>query len=1377
MRFDLIRLDEQRYVFIQHSHHILLDGWCLPIMLNEVLDSYLAFKRGQTPQLPSVRPYRDYIAWLQQQDTAIAGQYWQQRLAGFITPTPLVIVNHKTATPVYHEVSYALTLATTSQLHHFSQSQRITLNTLIQSVWVLLLSGYSRETDICFGVTVSGRNAPLSGIEHMMGLFINTLPLRIQINPEDSVNHFLQQVQKQHQEDNLYAYSPLFEIQAASDMANGTGLFDSLLVFENYPLDSTLSADASAYQIEDVQDIESTNYPLTIAVIPSATLLFKISYDQQRISSNSIERLWGHLNTLLTTIIANPQQAIGCLSLLTAGEIQQLQAWNHTEITYPPANSIVDLFEQQAEKTPENIAVVFAQQALTYRQLNEKANQWAHYLLSLRTPEGTALLAHNPLIAIAVDRSLEMMIGLLAILKAGSAYLPIDPDYPATRLRYLLEDSRAPLLLTQSHYADIVALTVTYECVVLALDSTDVTPQASQNPCVNTGAQNLAYVIYTSGSTGQPKGVLVEQGNLLNSTLARQDYYQSNGATRLLLLPSFAFDAFGAGAFLTLSNGGSLYLPQNPSDINQLVSIIDAQKISHFVCTPTLYQELLRQMDKPLESLRGIIFGGEVSSHTLLKQHFTKMTQAGLFNEYGPTEATIWTTVFRYQTPHQAGNVIGRPIANTRIYLLNTRQQPQPLGIAGELCIAGLGLARGYLNQAELTSEKFLEVELFGQHERIYRTGDLARWLPDGNLEYLGRIDSQIKLRGFRIELGEIEALLNQHPAVNEAVVILYEADDNKRLLAYFTETGQGGEMLTTAVRSWLKARLPDYMIPAQFIVLDKLPVTTNGKINRKALPAPELNLLDVYEAPRNPIEQQLADIWSVLFKRDPIGIRDNFFSLGGNSILSMQMVVNAQQAGLQFTPRDLFEQQTIAELASVLSETQVRELGPTPRTDNANIPLSFGQHRLWLKQIAHPNHSTFNISDCFRLTGKLNKTALQQSFAEIIRRHEILHTVFPVQNGMPVQSIIATAPVTISLKELQGLPENAQLNAVRQWAMTKIACHFDLVNGPLLSINLMQLAEESHILLLCFHHIIMDFMSIGILLNELTSIYTAIVSSKPSPLSDLPIQFADYALWQQRVLTPEALDTKLNYWRTWLAKGEPPVLPLPTDRNRLKAGSLEADIAFYQLSPELLTELKRLSQRTGVTLYSVFLSALSVLLHSYSACEDMVVSSPVANRNHSSLEPLIGLMGSLLLLRIDLSGKPRITELLTEVQQVVLAAIANQDPPFEEVVKILQPERKRDTPLFRVLINFLPESPQKQFTLPDLTISSLPLDESEMNMDLVLAFWEEDRRLCGWWRYRKDIFDAKTIVRINKDFQTVLEAMVTAPEQRVDHLALNLKN
>jgi hypothetical protein len=410
-------------------------------------------------------------------------------------------------------------------------------------------------------------------------------------------------------------------------------------------------------------------------------------------------------------------------------------------------------------------------------------------------------------------------------------------------------------------------------------------------------------------------------------------------------------------------------------------------------------------------------------------------------------------------------------------------------------------------------------------------------------------------------------------------------------------------------------------------------------------------------------------------------------------------------------------------------------------------------------------------------LTGKLNKTALQQSFAEIIRRHEILHTVFPVQNGMPVQSIIATAPVTISLKELQGLPENAQLNAVRQWAMTKIACHFDLVNGPLLSINLMQLAEESHILLLCFHHIIMDFMSIGILLNELTSIYTAIVSSKPSPLSDLPIQFADYALWQQRVLTPEALDTKLNYWRTWLAKGEPPVLPLPTDRNRLKAGSLEADIAFYQLSPELLTELKRLSQRTGVTLYSVFLSALSVLLHSYSACEDMVVSSPVANRNHSSLEPLIGLMGSLLLLRIDLSGKPRITELLTEVQQVVLAAIANQDPPFEEVVKILQPERKRDTPLFRVLINFLPESPQKQFTLPDLTISSLPLDESEMNMDLVLAFWEEDRRLCGWWRYRKDIFDAKTIVRINKDFQTVLEAMVTAPEQRVDHLALNLKN
>jgi non-ribosomal peptide synthetase component F len=866
---------------------------------------------------------------------------------------------------------------------------------------------------------------------------------------------------------------------------------------------------------------------------------------------------------------------------------------------------------------------------------------------------------------------------------------------------------------------------------------------------------------------------MIEHEQLLNSSLARLNYYPADSETRLLLLPSFAFDAFGAGFYLVLMTGGILYLPQNPADVEQLVTIVRAEKITHLLGTPTLYQELLRQMPSALTRLRVVIIGGEAASSTLLQEHFGKMPQAGLFNEYGPTEATIWTTVCRYQTAEQATNIIGKPVANTRIHILNAEGQPLPVSIAGELCIAGENLARGYLNQPELTAEKFSEVELFGQRERIYKTGDLVRWLSNGNLEFLGRIDNQVKLRGFRIELGEIESLLTQHPAVHEAVVILYEGDGNKRLVAYLT--GQQESLAVDELRNWLKTRLPEYMIPAQFIVLDKLPLTPNGKIDRKALPSPELNLMDIYEAPRNAIEQQLSEIWSVLFKRQNIGIHDNFFNLGGNSILSIQMVVSCQQAGLQFTPSDLFEQQTIARLANVLSKTQAVKTDPVPRTGHANLPLSLGQYRMWLKQTAHPDQTTFNISDCFLLTGRLDKAALQHSIDEIIRRHEILRTVFPLQNGNPVQFILPATSATIIFKDFGDLPENRQMAAVETWAKAQMRQPCDLVNGPLLHIYLMQLTEQSHILLFCLHHLITDMVSQGIFMDELLSLYSATVVGKPSLLPALPIQFADYALWQRQTLTGDALEKRLNYWRAWLAKGEPPVLPLPADRERVTPKSLEAGMEMYQLPPELVKNLKSLSQRNGATLYSVFLTALSALLYNYSDCDDIVIASPVANRTHSVLERLIGLIGSMLVLRIDLSDNPSFSTLLTEVQQRVLAAIAHQDQPFEEAIKILQPERQRNMPVARVLLNLLPESPNKQFHLPELTLSPLPLSEAEMNLDLVLAFWEEDDGLSGWWRYRKDIFDPETIGRIHQDFQTVLQAMVTKPEQRVNHLALNL--
>jgi amino acid adenylation domain-containing protein/non-ribosomal peptide synthase protein (TIGR01720 family) len=925
MRFDLIRLDEQRYVFIQHHHHILMDGWCLAITFREIQDSYLAFKQGQSPQLPTPRPYRDYIAWLQQQDTA--QHYWQQRLAGLMSPTPLPILNHKTETPDYHEASFHLDAKSTQQLQGFQKAQRLTLNTLIQGAWALLLSRYSRESDVCFGVTVSGRHVPLSGIEKMMGLFINTLPLRIEAKPAYRVKDYLQKIQIQHQNDNRYAHSPLFEIQNVSQVPNGIALFESLLVFENYPLDDVFESSAACFQIENFHAIEYTHYPLTVLIIPGETLGFTVSYDGSRIRFESIERLWGHLKTLLMAMVENPEQSIRYLPMLTEKEVQQLQAWNDTAIDYPTDKTIVDLFEQQVEKTPDNIAVVFENQRLSYRALNRQSNQLAHYLLHLKIGTDNALLINdNCLIAIAVERSLEMLIGLLAILKTGAAYVPIDPSYPAARIRYLLADSAAPLLLTQSHLKTHLSLDeLEQDCVVLCLDEADFADQPTENPIVNSQATDLAYVIYTSGSTGQPKGVALPQSALVNLLHWQSGQVGLDKPENTLQFTTLSFDVSFQEIFSTLLSGAQLVLvdEQIRRDASALLKYISQQQIERLFVPYVMLQHLAEQMavfDTEELRLHHIITAGEQLRITPeIKALFDRLPHCRLHNHYGPSESHVVTalTLPLDKETWSALPPIGRPIANTRIYILDTQHQPQPIGMPGELCIAGRSLARGYLNRPELTAKKFIEVKLFGKTERIYKTGDLARWLPDGNLEYIGRIDNQVKLRGFRIELGEIESVLSQHQAVKETVVILYESDDNKQLVAYLTTDSESND-LVASLKALLKASLPDYMVPSQFIVLDKLPLTPNGKIDRRVLSSlsVEKPSSDHFVAPRTDEEKLLAGIWAEVLSTPQVGLHDNFFELGGHSLLATQLVSRIRQTfHIELSVRQLFESPTVAEL------------------------------------------------------------------------------------------------------------------------------------------------------------------------------------------------------------------------------------------------------------------------------------------------------------------------------------------------------------------------------------------------------------------------------------------------------------------------------
>jgi len=957
----LLLLDDNNSVLLLNMHHIISDGWSLGVMLRDWQHAYTAFALGNEPGLPPLAiQYSDYAAWQRQWflgevlDAQVA--YWAKQLDGL--PGLLELPTDKPRPPQQSyrgaHFNQCLPSALSQAVSTLSRQHGVTVFMALLAAFNLLLSRYSRSLDICVGSPIANRTH--SHTEDLIGFFVNTLVLRSQLEPEQSFIELLHATRQTCLE--AYAHQDLpFEmlvdtLKPTRSMSHSP-LFQVMFVLQNNETAELALPGLAVGFLETEYPVAKFDLTLSIAE-QGGQFHCSWEYATDLFEAETVERMAAHFEALLDALTSNPQQAIGSVPMLTEGEIQQLQAWNDTATDYPKDQTLVDLFEVQVEATPDNIAVVFEDDSLTYRQLNAKANRLAHYLLSLAKPDGQPLLSGNPLIAIAVERSIEMVVGLLAILKAGGAYVPIDPSYPAARIRYMLGDSQAPLLLTQSHLTEALALAdLEHDCVVLCLDQTDVAGQPSENLSTRSTAEDLAYVIYTSGTTGNSKGCQVTQLNVTRLFAVTEDYYHFNDRDVWTLFHSYAFDFSVWEIWGALIYGGCLvivpyFTSRSPEDFYQLLI---EQKVTVLNQTPSAFKQLINVDTQANDlSLRLVIFGGEALDFASLQPWFDHHgdQQPQLVNMYGITETTVHVTFYpitREQTLFSS--VIGKPLPDLNVWLVDANWQPVPIGIPGEILVGGGGVARGYLNRPELTAEKFVEIELFGKTERVYKTGDLARWLPDGNLEFLGRIDHQIKLRGFRIELGEIEAVLTHHEGIKEAVVSLYEADGNQRLVAYIVVNGQWTEssdpcsvasdqkegldihaassrvtdhgQLSTALATFLKSRLPDYMIPASFMILDSLPLTPNGKIDRKALPAPEFQAANRYEAPRNDTEQQLARIWCQLLKLDSIGIHENFFELGGDSILSIQAVARARQSGLQLTPKDLFEHQTIAQLARVV--------------------------------------------------------------------------------------------------------------------------------------------------------------------------------------------------------------------------------------------------------------------------------------------------------------------------------------------------------------------------------------------------------------------------------------------------------------------------
>ncbi|MCP4414818.1 MAG: amino acid adenylation domain-containing protein, partial [Gammaproteobacteria bacterium] len=1049
--------------------------------------------------------------------------------------------------------------------------------------------------------------------------------------------------------------------------------------------------------------------------------------------------------------------------------------WNNTKTNYQKDKCFHQLFEQQVEDTPNNIAVVFEENKLTYKELNYKSNQLAHYLQTLGVGPET-------LVGMCIERSLEMVIGLLGILKAGGAYVPLDPNYPQERLATMLDDSAVPILLT-SESTLLVLPKHKGKTVCWEKDSDVINKQSQDNPICGVKAENLAYIIYTSGSTGKPKGTMIPHQGLSSHLSWFTKTFLEEECEGTLVHSSMSFDATIDSLFTPLVVGKKVTLLPEKKEIDALVTALaDQNNYSFLDATPSLLDTISQLLPANMSAIKlnTLIFGGEALTEKSLSFWRTCTAETRIYNLYGPTEAIVDSSYYEVDTNNFFTDSvpIGRPTANRQLYILDQYLQPVPIGVVAELYIGGDGLARGYLNRPELTAEKFIDNPF--EEGKLYKTGDLARFLPDGNIVFMGRIDHQVKIRGFRIELGEIESVLNQHADIKESVVVSKEnKQKDNYLVAYVITNNVGSEI--SELRAYLAKKLPEYMIPSAFVALETIPLAASGKIDYKALPEADLGSTreDEFVAPRNETEIKLAQIWQAVLGIESVSINDNFFQLGGHSLLATQVMSRLRDTfKVDFPLAEFFKHPTIAELAKCIESEATGKLSgkhshaPIKILDRTKeIELSFAQERLWLIEQLAPDNTAYNIPLATKITGELDINILKRCLNELVSRHEPLRTSFPVVDGHAFQHIVPELILEIPEYDLSDLGTKERTKKIEEYLHNEAVTPFGLTNGPVIRACLLFTGNNEHILLLTVHHIATDGWSMGILFNELSGLYKAFSQQKPSPLTPLTVQYADFAAWQRQWLKGAVLEEQLDYWREQLA--ELTTLELPTDRPRPAEQTYSGAEETLTLSGELIRGLEALSQAEGATLFMTLLATFKVLLHRYSGQDDIVVGSPIANRHYSEIENLIGFFVNTLVMRTDVSGNPDFRELLRQVRNNALEAYAHQDTPFEKLVEALQPERdlSRNT-LFQVsfaLQNFS----GMDIELENLSIDPIDDDVHTTHFDLDIYVSQEDSSLSICFVYNTDLFEEKTISRMLEHYRHLLEGIVIDPGCRISELPL----
>ncbi|RKH39334.1 non-ribosomal peptide synthase/polyketide synthase, partial [Corallococcus sicarius] len=1378
LRLTLLRLDAHVYRCVWSFHHLIQDGWSMGLLLQDVFSAYAALLAGQPPRLGRAPAFRDYVEWLGRQDLTRTEAWWRKTFAGFLAPTPLPGDERAGALRDRSQgrsgmVELLLPEGLTEALQGFARQHQLTLNTLVQGAWALLLGRHTHLSDVVFGATVAGRPPGLSTAADTVGLFINTVPVRVTLPAGERLLPWLRRIQAQQAEAQEHEHSPLVQVQGWSGVPRGTPLFETLLVFENYPVDDSVRARAGGLDVRDVRFDERPHYALNVTVIPDRQLRLKLAHDTSRLTRATVERLAGHWRTLLEGLVARPGQRLGDLPLLTDGERRQLlTTWNDTHSIFP-AGCVHHLFEAQVERTPDAEAVRQGEARLTYGELERRANQLAHHLRARGVGPGV-------LVGLYVERTVEMAVGLLGILKAGGAYVPLDPGYPVARLASMLEDSAVPVLVTQERLADELPAGA-FQTVCLDADRALVARERDTRPVSSVTADDLAYVIYTSGSTGRPKGVLIEHRGVVNYLAwCARAYPAAEGAAPVH--SSLAFDLTVTSLLLPLTVGRAVVLVEE-GGVEGLARVVrEGGGYGLVKLTPSHLQLLARQL-RPEEArggARAFVIGGEAltAEHLTFWREHAPATR--LINEYGPTETVVGCCVHEVTADAAPGSVvsIGRPIANVDLHVLDADLRLVPVGVAGELYIGGVQLARGYWRRPDLTAERFIPHPFsWKPGARLYRTGDRVRRNADGTLEFLGRLDSQVKVRGYRIELGEVEALLAACPGVSEAAVVTREdGSGSAQLVAYVT-----GDVDAARLRQTLAEQLPAYMVPSAFIRLDALPLTPNGKVDSKALAGLGLEAgprepTDTFRAPRTPTEQLLAGIWEQVLRVERVGLGDDFFDLGGHSLLATQLVSRIQGTfQVELPLGDIFEAPTLTALAERIAQQAHGEKPPAlerlPRT--GDLPLSFAQQRLWFLDQLEPDSAAYNISSALLLEGALDVDALEKGLGALLSRHEALRGAFPEADGRPVLRLAPdTLPLALRVEDLGHLPAEGRLDAALRQAAEDARKPFVLAEAPLLRALLLRLESGRHVLALTVHHIVADGASMAVLVRELSELYEAFRADRSPALPGLPVQYADFAHWQRQWLQGPVLEAQLDWWREQL-RDMPQALELPTDRPRPAAQSFRGAAVPVRLPVELTQELHAFCRREGVTPFMVLLAAFQVLLHRHSGQEDVGVGSPIAGRTRSETEGLIGFFVNTLVLRARMGGDPTFRELLAQVRRTALGAYSHQDLPFEQLVDAVRPERDLSrSPLFQVMF-VLDQDALAGVQLPGLSLKPLSLERDTAKFDLTLALADTADGLVGSLEYSTDLFDAATVARLAGHLETLLRGILATPDQHLSRLPL----